>query len=181
MNRKFWDTVSFNTMLIVLIVVLISIMIFCLIRSLYTYGKLELEDLTTVSGTITDVSYEGRYRNSWSYSSRTYLVIFSFSDGNKYFIPVETNGDGRKLEARLASLQEEVVLTFTSRNYIHPVKYLATAGCKRLVSLETENEVICSVDDYNDYNKEERIGCLIEAIVIFLAICFFIWLRHKMF
>jgi len=179
-NKSVLDNMSTSKMRLLFIVILICAILFSLFSSFFTYGKLGPDVLSTVMGTISNVKFEGRNRNHWSSLSRSYLVTFSFSDGNNYFIPVETMAEGRALEDTLTSIQDTVTLTYTSRFLVHPVRALAAIGCKRLVSLETDEREIRSLEDYNEFNKDERITYIAEAAIMFLVVCFLFYWRQKM-
>lgn len=143
------------------IILLFFISLYFFVTAFYSYGKVDLSELEKVDGTVTDIEID--------YVSKNHYVIFKIGAEN-FFVSIDKLKSINKedfvnaLENTFTANQKVTVL-YTKRCILLPPTFYDILNYNRVVSIQTEEQTIMSIDDYNDSNQGALIGLVIFAII----------------
>lgn len=167
LSERILDVITDTDLIFIAVIILISL--HCLVTAFYSHSKVSEAELQRAYGVPESVEYTS------DVGSRQY-VIFFFSDTERFY--VSTNGlpGGRTgVTSALEKLEEQekqVTVLYTTRRNLAPGFY-NYSSYHRVVAIETEEEAIISVDDYNKTSVDYFIGGIVGFVVFML---FAIWL-----
>lgn len=142
-----------------------------------TFARLDEKNETntyTYKTTISDVTWEG---------SKVKRLVFDTNEGMAYYEPHYKTFGIEEVErdtARLKDLSQKstiVELTITDEKDLPGILY----NYKRVVAISTEDEVIFSIDRYNDYNYHRKVFFVIVLSIctLVMGICTWTWVYYE--
>ncbi len=160
--EKILDIITDKDLLFICIVLFISI--YSLATAFYSYGKVNLSELIQFESTIIDIETD--------FSGRVDYVTFRTSDNDRFYVSVNglKKGGAQDFANNLENVvtpNEKVTVFCTNRRILFPGFY-SFSSYHRVVAIQTEDEAIISVDDFNNANKNYFIGCIVGSVVFML-------------
>lgn len=152
------------------IIVIFLISLYLLVTAFYSYGKVNLSELEHIETTVDSVKTDT--------SGKANFVTFSNLNGERFYITVNglPKGSAKDLTKALELVSAnngEVTIYYTNRRVLL-LNFYSFSSYHRVVAMETESEVILSLDDYNNAVKQYFIGCLVGSVLLILIAVFFI-------
>ena len=100
------------------------------------------------------------------------FVTFNTSNVERFYITVNglQKGSAKDLAKALehiSMINDEVTIYYTNRRVLLP-NFYSFSSYHRVVAIETESELIISLDDYNNAIQEYFIGCIVGSVLFIL-------------
>lgn len=167
LSERILDVITDTDLIFIAVIILISL--HCLVTAFYSHSKVSEAELQRAYGVMESVEAD-------SDIGKSNYVIFLFSDTERFY--VSTNGLPGGQTGVTAALKEleaqgkQVTVLYTTRRNLTPGFY-NYSSYHRVVAIETEEETIISVDDFNKKSVNYFIGGIVGFVVFML---FAIWL-----
>ena len=144
--KRIIDIVTDNNLRFIIVLFLISL--YFLVTAFYSYGKINLSELEYVETTVDSVK-----------TDRFYITVNGLQKGSAK--------DLAKALEHISMINDEVTIYYTNRRVLLP-NFYSFSSYHRVVAIETESELIISLDDYNNAIQEYFIGCIVGSVLFIL-------------
>lgn len=166
LSERILDVITDTDIIFIAVIILISV--HCLVTAFYSHSKVNETELEKAYGVMESVETGSRGKSNY--------VIFFFSYTERFYVQTDGLPGGKTgVTAALEKLEaqgKQVTVLYTTRRNLTPGFY-NYSSYHRVVAIQTEEETIISVDDYN----KKSIDYFIGGIVGFVLFMFFaIWL-----